>query len=73
MNSRPALALADASVVQEYCEQYTPGSNDLIIVHFTVVNFSLPADVCDLHFAPEPYTVPNQRSTWGAIKGLNHQ
>jgi hypothetical protein len=53
----PSTALADASVVQEYCEQVTEGSNDLIRIWFSVANFSLPAEVCALSIVPEPQPV----------------
>jgi hypothetical protein len=53
----PSAARADVSIVQEYCEQVTEGSNALIRVHFAVANFSLQTPVCDLHFTPEPLPV----------------
>jgi hypothetical protein len=53
----PVSAWADASVVQEWCEQYIEGNNDPILVNFAVVNFSLPAPLCDLHLIPEPQPV----------------
>ncbi len=48
----PSLALADADLIQESCE-IIPGTSTLLIT-FTIVNFSLPVEVCDLHFLPEP-------------------
>jgi hypothetical protein len=48
----PALALADAAIVQTFCEEI-PGS-DLVRIGFALVNFSLPTSVCDAHFIPEP-------------------
>jgi len=50
----PALAIADASVVQLWCEEVTPDA-DFVRIHFSVVNFSLPAPVCDLHLLAEPF------------------
>ena len=50
----PSLALADASIIQDYCEQIWMGGETWILVHFTAVNFSLPGALCDLHFIPEP-------------------
>ena len=40
--SMPVLANAEVSVIQDYCEQYVEGSDDALIIHFSVVNFSLP-------------------------------
>jgi hypothetical protein len=50
----PQFALADASVRQDSCVYYMEGENLFARVKFTVVNFSLPAPICDLHFIPEP-------------------
>ncbi|MFQ5601339.1 MAG: hypothetical protein ACE5G2_12410, partial [Candidatus Krumholzibacteriia bacterium] len=46
---------ADASVVQDSCVEFSEGGLDFVRVHFSVVNFSLPAAICDLHFTPEPF------------------
>jgi len=50
----PVSAVADASIVQEYCEQYVEGSDDLIFVHFSIVNYSLPEPVGSILLIPEP-------------------
>ncbi len=51
----PALAFADASVVQDSCVAVVGGPSPWPVwTYFTIVNFSLPAPVCDLHFIPEP-------------------
>ena len=47
----PTLAFADAAVVQDSCVWVSPTN---VRIYFTVVNFSLPAPICDLHFIPEP-------------------
>jgi len=47
----PTIVSADAAVVQDSCVWV---SQDIVRIYFTVVNFSLPAPVCDLHFIPEP-------------------
>jgi hypothetical protein len=59
----PGLALADASIIQDYCEQVWVGGTNVLLIHFTVVNFSLPAAVCDVHFIPEPQP-PIPSCTW---------
>jgi hypothetical protein len=53
----PSQARADASVVQDSCITVgiVPPYN--VWTYFTVVNFSLPAPVCDIHFIPEPMPV----------------
>ena len=51
----PLAVQAEVSIVQDYCEQLVEGSYDQLIIHFSVVNYSLPVPVCDLHFMPEPY------------------
>jgi hypothetical protein len=56
----PLTALADASVVQDYCEQLVEGSYDELIIHFSVVNYSLPAPICDLHLVYEPIPPDSQ-------------
>ena len=51
----PVMAHADASVVQDSCVVVGDGPPWLEVwTYFTVVNFSLPVAVCDLHFIPEP-------------------
>ena len=49
----PAALWADAAVVQDSCVVVDP-VGPVIDVYFTVVNFSLPAPICDVHFIPEP-------------------
>ena len=48
---------ADASVVQDSCVVISVNPK-VIRFYFTVVNFSLPTAVCDLHFTPEPLPAP---------------
>ncbi|MFH1842124.1 MAG: hypothetical protein ABIF77_02870, partial [bacterium] len=48
----PLTVFAEASIIQEACE-IVP-SYDGVLLHFSVVNFSLPAPVCCLVFTPEP-------------------
>ena len=55
----PSVALADASVVQDSCQVWTEGNNYFVRIYFTVINFSLPDVLCDLHFTPEPLPVTN--------------
>jgi hypothetical protein len=50
----PVMAMADVSIVQEWCEQLNEGSYDYILIHFSVINFSLATPICDLHLIPEP-------------------
>lgn len=51
----PTVAFADASVVQDSCVVVPGGPPPWPVwTYFTIVNFSLPAPVCDLHFIPEP-------------------
>jgi len=51
----PSTVLADASVVQDSCVVVPGGPPPWPVwTYFTVVNFSLPAAVCDVHFIPEP-------------------
>jgi hypothetical protein len=50
----PTFALADAAVVQDSCVYFQENGQDFVRIHFTIVNFSLPTDVCDLHLIPEP-------------------
>lgn len=53
----PSMVMADASVRQDSCVAYYAGGKFFTRVKFTVVNFSLPVPVCDLHFIPEPQPV----------------
>lgn len=48
------VAHADASVVQDSCIAVGTPPLASVWTYFTVVNFSLPAPVCDLHVIPEP-------------------
>lgn len=51
----PIPAFADASVVQDSCVAVVEGPPPWAVwTYFTVVNFSLPSPVCDVHFIPEP-------------------
>lgn len=50
----PVTALADASIVQLWC--HAPDAHPNIIeVHFSVINFSLPQDVCGFSLRSEPF------------------
>lgn len=52
----PVSSHADASVRQDSCLIWTDGQGKTWAqAYFTVINYSLPADVCDLHFVPEPF------------------
>jgi len=53
----PALAFADADVRQDSCVAYQENGIDYVRVHFSIINFSLPTAVCDLHLIPEPQPV----------------
>lgn len=53
----PSGTLADASVVQDSCITVGTVPPYNVWTYFTVVNFSLPAPVCDIHFIPEPQPV----------------
>jgi hypothetical protein len=53
----PSMVMADASVRQDSCISYVSGGKIFARVKFSVVNFSLPVAVCDLHFIPEPQPV----------------
>ena len=57
----PATSFADAAVVQDSCVVFEgEDGSTLVTIYFTVVNFSLASDLCDLHFTPEPLPVlPN--------------
>lgn len=50
----PSLASADVSARQDSCVTFEEGGVSYARVYFSVINFSLPAPVCDLHFIPEP-------------------
>lgn len=50
----PVTLYADASIVQDSCVVVGEPPLASVWTYFTVVNFSLPASVCDLHFIPEP-------------------
>jgi hypothetical protein len=50
----PAQAFSDASVVQDSCLPFIDQGKPHCRIYFSVVNFSLPSPVCDLHFIPEP-------------------
>ncbi|MEJ2721316.1 MAG: hypothetical protein P8181_09270 [bacterium] len=50
----PVMVHADASVVQDSCVVVGTPPNASVWTYFTVVNFSLPTSVCDVHFIPEP-------------------
>jgi hypothetical protein len=50
----PALAHAEASVVQDSCTAVGVPPNASVWTHMTVVNFSLPDVICGLTFIPEP-------------------
>ena len=51
----PTIAMADASVRQDSCINYLDDGRVYARIKFTIINFSLPTAVCDLHFIPEPY------------------
>jgi hypothetical protein len=50
----PNLALADVSARQDSCVSFTENGTLFTRVYFSVINFSLPADVCSFRFIPEP-------------------
>ena len=50
----PSLAFADADVRQDSCVAYTEQGVDYVRVWFSVINFSLPTAVRDLHLTPQP-------------------
>jgi len=54
----PASVFAEAAIIQEACE-IVPGYGG-VLLHFSVVNFSLPSPVCCLVFTPEPQPVSPQ-------------
>jgi hypothetical protein len=49
----PSLAQAEVSVVQDSCIRFEDAGKQYLRVHFSVVNFNAPFDICDLHFIPE--------------------
>lgn len=53
----PALAFADADVRQDSCIAFEDAGKSFVRVHFSVINFSLPTAICDLHLTPEPLPV----------------
>jgi hypothetical protein len=66
----PSLSFADASVVQDSCFAFENGGKIYHRIYFTVVNFSLPTNVCDLHFIPEPLPVPPECELVGSGQPL---
>jgi hypothetical protein len=51
----PAIAQADVSARQDSCVAGEgPAGESLLTVYFSVINFSLPGDVCSFTFVPEP-------------------
>lgn len=52
--SLPTQASADASVRQDSCVNFLSGGVLYARISFTVINFSLPDPICDVHFIPEP-------------------
>jgi len=51
----PLVGHADVSVRQDSCNTYFANNKQYTRVYFTVINFSLPAPVCAVHFMSEPY------------------
>lgn len=51
----PTASHADAAVVQDSCYVFEQGGANYVRIYFTIVNFSLPEPVCDLHLIPEPF------------------
>jgi hypothetical protein len=50
----PVAALADASIIQLWC--HAPDAHPNIVeVHFSLINFSLPEDVCGFSLRSEPF------------------
>jgi hypothetical protein len=50
----PVAALADAAIVQLWC--HAPDEHPNVVeVHFSVINFSLPQDVCSISLRSEPF------------------
>ena len=54
----PSVGLADASVRQDSCNAFFDNGKQFTEVWFTVINFSLPADVCQVDFLSEPNPPP---------------
>jgi hypothetical protein len=50
----PITAFADASLRQDGCIPFEEGGIEYVDVWFTAINFSLPAELCDIHLIPEP-------------------
>jgi hypothetical protein len=50
----PSLASADVSARQDSCVTWVEDGTTYTRVYFSVINFSLPEPVCDVHFIPEP-------------------
>lgn len=50
----PGLASADVSARQDSCVTFQEDGVSYARIYFSVINFSLPAAVCDMHFIPEP-------------------
>ena len=50
----PGLAQAEVSARQDSCVAWQEDGTTFARIYFSVINFSLPAPVCDLHFIPEP-------------------
>ena len=63
----PAMAHADASVIQTWC--YSPDHQPNIVeVYFQVVNFSLPEPICGLSLRSEPFPPdPSCEPRWLAV------
>jgi hypothetical protein len=53
----PTLSWADASVVQDSCVTFVQGGKQIVRIYFTLVNFSLPEELCAVSFLPEPLPV----------------
>ena len=53
----PSTVFAAASVVQDSCVAFVENDLNFAKIHFSLVNFSLPAPVCGLNFEPEPQPV----------------
>jgi hypothetical protein len=51
----PMVGHADVSVRQDSCNVYFENFKQFTKVWFTVINFSLPAPVCEVSFLSEPY------------------
>lgn len=51
----PAMGHADASIRQDSCNVYFDAGKQYTRVWFSVINFSLPTDVCGVKMTSEPY------------------